>query len=160
MADRLSNKLSTFNSKGLCTSWIETEYSPVVSTVWHPLGCYQTAFFPKPFSEIIFGYKLTATPQEAQKMHALVVEELVNNGVLKCCGPDWNTSEEEAKKVIARSIKPDKPLNKIFNRDEYRDAMKKIGFSITNRNSNRQNNLIFIVILFLILLAIFVIVFH
>ena len=165
MRRHIYNKKTTINQTGLCTSWEELECKPVISTIWHPVGCFQTAVLPVPFSNEIYGYMLTTTIEEAQKMHLWVVDEIATKGIEECLSykfeefDPWNPSVEASELVVLRSEQPNGPLDKLFNERYINLSLRAIGFpsAVSERQQFRFYLILVGGILFIILLVAFLI---
>ena len=96
-----SGVLTTVGLEGIATSWVREENTPrMVSTVWHPDGCYQSAVLDPAANSAILGYVLTSNAEEAVECHVLMVKEVLTGDPT---WENWSTPEAASLNVIKRA---------------------------------------------------------
>ncbi len=93
--------LTTVGLEGIATSWVREEHTPrMVSTVWHPDGCYQSAVLDPEANSAILGYVLTSNAEEAVECHVLMVKEILAEDPT---WENWSTPGAMSQNVIKRA---------------------------------------------------------
>jgi hypothetical protein len=100
LSHNLYQPVSTFGDTGIATSWTRSQTNEfrLVSTVYHPNGCYQIAVFDKPISDLILGYKLASDMRSATAEHVKVVISLLNSDPPNW--EEWNTNSDDALQIL------------------------------------------------------------
>ena len=92
---------TTVSLSGIVTSFIQkdTKKNRVISTTFHPMGCYQIAIFEEIFGQKMLGYKLASNQVKATECHVTVVSELLNTDPISWDG--WTTTNSDAVFIMA-----------------------------------------------------------
>jgi len=91
--------ITTVNQEGVVSSFTRGNGSfRLISTLFHPNGCYQTAIFSRQFGDQILGYKLTATQEKAIRTHVETLNELIESDPMDWT--TWTTDPDEFDEIL------------------------------------------------------------
>ena len=96
---------STVGPDGIGTSWTRRDGSSrMVSTVWHPNGCYQVAVLGEPGDPTeILGWKSAPNSSKAIQIHVQVVKAILNSDPEEWVS--WTSPVEDSIEFIKISVK-------------------------------------------------------
>lgn len=151
---------TSLGQHGIATSWANGTFCPIISTLWHPMGCYQTAVFSKFDPNYIIGYQVSRNPEDAIIIHIKTIKMLLMTPDFKLIDDNWTTPLQETKITIIESIKPNSSdLSIVFNGEYLNECLVLNELPpLVLRDSAIRSNKIFTIFIWLPLLIILILI--